>query len=78
VGPGERVAAEGECLPEFAAERTKIRMQPLKMAGRVGMPLSWMATTNGEAAAEVDLVPASASAFESYGTIIPSRKTSTT
>ncbi len=40
-------------LPEFAAEKTKIRIQAFKRPGNTLIPLIWMATTKGLAAAEV-------------------------
>lgn len=42
------------------------------------MPLIWMATTNGLAAAEVLALAVLSRSGELYGTIMPSRKTSTT
>jgi len=64
---------------ELAAEKTKMRIAALRIAGRAGMPLIMIATTNGEAAAVVPpfLLPA-ASSGELYGTSIPRRKTRTT
>jgi hypothetical protein len=65
-------------VPEFAAEKTNTKTQALKIPGRAWIPLIWMATTNGLAAAEVVAVAVLSNSGELYGTIIPRRKTSRT
>lgn len=67
-------------IPELAAEKTNTRIHAFRMAGRTLMPLIWMATTKGEAAAEVvvDEEVALRRSGSLYGRIMPRRKTSTT
>lgn len=49
---------------EVAAERLKIMMQPLIIPGSVLMPASLIATTNGDAAADLPALVEKMSSFE--------------
>lgn len=60
---------------EFAALSTKIRMQALMMLGRVRMPTSFAATTNGDAAAPVFAFVAVKRVSSVLGTVRPMTKT---
>lgn len=60
----------------LAAEKTKIRMHALMNPGSVGIPLSMMATTKGDADAPVVAFVAAKTRFLSlYGTRVPMRRT---
>ena|SRR5579871_3428417 len=56
---------------ELAAEKMKTKIHPFRKPGSVLIPLSIMATTNGDAAALVDALFANARFGELYGTSIP-------
>ena len=59
---------------ELQALKTKTKTHALKMCGNTLIPELTMATTNGEAAAEVLLVLASNKSGSSYPTHIPNSK----
>jgi hypothetical protein len=52
-------------------ENTNMSIHPLRNPGNVWIPLSIMATTNGDAAAPVEALLANARFLESYGTSMP-------